>query len=98
MRLFSKRVMRGKQDAASETRGGLFSGWQRGGGLPLPSSTVNTVKTDAERKQGQKWQEKKKEGKMCFFLLAPLNTQHLPQRRPIRVRASELAGQWEGGT
>lgn len=41
---------------------------------------------------------KEKEGKMCFFLLAPLNTAQLPQRRPIRIRASELAGQWEDGT
>lgn len=38
-------------------------------GLPLPSSSVNTVKTDAERKQGQKWQSKKKGRCASFYLL-----------------------------
>lgn len=63
-RLFSKQVMRGKQDAATETR---WMAERRE--LPLLSSTVNMVKTDAERKQGQEWQRKKKGRCASFYLL-----------------------------
>lgn len=76
-------------------------GEQRGGGSVCSFfHSKHRVKMDEARKMQQQQGEKKRENgfSLCFFFIAPLNTEQHPQRPPIRSQASELAIQWGAGT
>lgn len=62
-------------------------------------SVRKQTKMVGERKQHQQQTKKRENGfSLCFFFIAPLNTEQHPQRRPIRSQVSEPASQWGAWT